>query len=62
MEFKCLKCKSCLDLATCDSPGKKTPITDCFCHRGWWDGTDYLGEDLSDWEWNKCDDFDERIK
>ena len=58
MEIKCLNCKNCLDLGTCENPKKKTPIFDCFCHKGWWDGIDYLlSEDLSEWEWNNCKDF-----
>ena len=57
MEIKCLKCKECLDLRSCESPTKKTPITDCFCYRGHWDGIDYLSEDLYEWEHNNCDDF-----
>lgn len=61
-EIKCFKCASCLDLGTCDCPSKRAPITDCFCHRGWWDGSDYVGEDISEWEWNHCQDFEERIK
>ena len=62
MEIKCFKCESCLDLGTCDSPSKKAPITDCFCHRGRWDGSDYIGEDITEWVWNHCQDFKERIK
>lgn len=61
IEIKCFKCKECLDLSTCDNPTKKTPITDCFCHRGNWDGSDFIGEDLRNWEWNDCDDFDFKI-
>ena len=60
MEFKCLGCQSCLDLISCESPTKKTPITDCFCHRGRWDGSDYVGEDLTEWRWDNCKDFNER--
>ena len=58
MEIKCLKCKSCLDLGNLENPKKKTSITDCFCYRGWWDGSDYLFESLDEWDWNKCDDFE----
>ena len=54
--IKCLKCKSCLDLGTLENPTKKTSITNCFCHRGWWDGSDYI-ESMDEWDWNKCDDF-----
>ena len=59
IDIKCLNCKSCLELSTCGNPTKKTPISDCFCLRGWWDGSDYIGDELDEWPWNHCEDFEE---
>jgi len=57
-KMNCLNCKLCLDLITGDNPTKQTPITDCFCSLGKWDGPDFVGDDLSDWEWNSCNCFE----
>lgn len=62
MRIKCLTCKSCLNTITGnipETPSNKTSIVNCFCYRGWWDGSDYLDIESDDiWEWNSCDDYD----
>jgi hypothetical protein len=66
MRIRCLTCESCLNNITCnipETPLKQTSIVNCFCYRGWWDGSDYLGINSDDvWEWNSCKDYVKMVK